>query len=100
MTSRNYPKGVLVCGSGRRYKACHGKQRATQHRVVRPFEGFASEPDWVAFHDLVSCASSPLSLRDDDRDVVLCTLLPMAWPALVRESGEVLLAAQTQTASG
>lgn len=88
------------CGSGRRYKACHGKQRAAQHRVVRPFEGFASEPDWVALHDLVSAASSPLSLRDDDRELLLCTLLPMAWPALVRESGSVLLAAQTQTASG
>ena len=43
------------CGSGRRYKACHGKSsRAPPRRVVRPFAGLASEPDWVALHDMVA----------------------------------------------
>ena len=88
------------CGSGRRYKACHGKA-AVAHptRVVRPFAGMASEPDWVAMHDMVAAATAPLTLADDDRSVTLCTLLPMAWPALTRQNGEVLLAAQTQTSS-
>ena len=88
------------CGSGRRYKACHGKA-AVAHptRVVRPFAGMASEPDWVAMHDMVASATAPLTLADDDRSVTLCTLLPMAWPALTRQNGEVLLAAQTQTSS-
>lgn len=87
------------CGSGRRYKACHGKAAATQHRVVRPFAGLASEPDWVALHDLVPAATATLTLKDSDRSVTLCTLLPMAWPALVRQNGDVMLAAQTQTSS-
>lgn len=88
------------CGSGRRYKACHGKAQSTQHRVVRPFAGLAGEVDWVAMHDLVPAATSPLVVPGADRPVVLCTLLPMAWPALVRQDGEVLVAAQTQTSSG
>lgn len=88
------------CGSGRRYKACHGKAAATQHRVVRPFAGMASEPDWVAMHDLVPAATATLTPKGSDRSVTLCTLLPMAWPALVRDDGDVLLAAQTQTSSG
>ncbi|MEO8106102.1 MAG: DUF5926 family protein [Actinomycetes bacterium] len=88
------------CGSGRRYKACHGKAAATQHRVVRPFAGMASEADWVAMHDLIPAATATLTSRGSDRSVTLCTLLPMAWPALVRENGDVMLAAQTQTSSG
>lgn len=87
------------CGSGRRYKACHGKAAATQHRVVRPFAGMASEPDWVALHDLVPAATAGVTPRASDRSVTLCTLLPMAWPALVRQNGDVFLAAQTQTSS-
>lgn len=88
------------CGSGRRYKACHGRA-ASPHatRVVRPFAGMASEPDWVAMHDMVASATAPLTLVDSDRPVMLCTLLPMAWPALTRKNGDVLLAAQTQTSS-
>lgn len=88
------------CGSGRRYKACHGKAQATQHRVVRPFAGLAAEPDWVAMHDIVPAATSPLTVPGTERPVLLCTLLPLAWPALVRQDGEILLAAQTQTTSG
>jgi hypothetical protein len=48
---------------------------------------------------MVPAATAPLTSRVGDRNVTLCTLLPMAWPALVRENGEVLLAAQTQTSS-
>jgi hypothetical protein len=60
----------------------------------------ASEPDWVAMHDLIPAATATLVPKDSERSVTLCTLLPMAWPALVRESGEVMLATQTQTSSG
>ena len=88
------------CGSGRRYKACHGKAAATQHRTVRPFAGMASEPDWVAMHDLIPAATATLTALNSDRSVTLCTLLPMAWPALVRDNCDVMLAAQTQTSSG
>jgi hypothetical protein len=60
----------------------------------------AGEVDWVAMHDMVPAATSPLTVVGTDRVVTLVTLLPMAWPALVRQNGEVLLAAQTQTSSG
>lgn len=92
------------CGSGKRYKACHGKrsrQRATAY-VPRTFEGLASEPDWIALREIVPAATSPLRLSGDhaERDVLVATLLPMALPALVRESGQVLLGLQTMTATG
>jgi hypothetical protein len=47
----------------------------------------------------VPAATAPLKLADSvetDRSVLLCTLLPMAAPALVREDGTVWLALQVQ----
>ncbi|MGA1089469.1 MAG: DUF5926 family protein [Candidatus Nanopelagicales bacterium] len=91
------------CGSGKRYKACHGKARNRESvaHVVRPFEGLASECDWVAFREIVPAATAPLTLKDDaDRRVVLTTVLPLAWPALVRDNGDIYLALQVTTGSG
>lgn len=91
------------CGSGRRYKACHGKARARESiaHVGRPFEGLASECDWVAFREIVPAATAPLTLKDaTDRRVTLTTVLPLAWPALVRDNGDVFLALQVTTGSG
>ncbi len=94
------------CGSGRRYKACHGREaaHAVTELVRRPFEGLPSECDWVALRELVPAATAELALRDGLPDgvpaVTLATVLPMAWPALRRESGEVLVALQNDTASG
>ena len=91
------------CGSGRRYKACHGKARAKESmaRVGRPFEGLGSECDWVAFREIVPAATAPLTLKDPvDRNVVLTTVLPLAWPALVRDSGDIYIALQVTTGSG
>ena len=91
------------CGSGRRYKACHGKARARESitRVARPFEGLTSECDWVAFREIVPAATAPLTLKDPvDRNVILTTVLPLAWPALVRDSGDIYIALQVTTGSG
>ncbi|MEY2965760.1 MAG: hypothetical protein RLZZ228_1573 [Actinomycetota bacterium] len=91
------------CGSGKRYKACHGKARNRESvaHVVRPFEGLASECDWVAFREIVPAATAPLTLKDGtDRRVVLTTVLPLAWPALVRDNGDIYLALQVTTGSG
>lgn len=91
------------CGSGKRYKACHGKARNRESvaHVARPFEGLASECDWVAFREIVPAATSPLTLKDaTDRRVVLTTVLPLAWPALVRDNGDIYLALQVTTGSG
>lgn len=98
------PRQPCPCGSGRRYKACHGKAvaRAEHVRVKRPFEGLADETEWVAMRELVPAATATLTLLGEaaGRAATLSTVLPMAWPALVRKDGHVMLAAQTQTASG
>ncbi len=89
------------CGSGRRYKACHGREsaHAVTQRVARPFAGLGSECDWVALREIVPSATAPLTLTEGSghagRPVTLVTVLPLAWPALVRGDGEVLLALQT-----
>jgi uncharacterized protein DUF5926/SEC-C motif-containing protein len=94
------------CGSGRRYKACHGRAaaHAVTELVLRPFEGLPGEADWVALRELVPAATAELTLKGGLPEGVpavrLATVLPMAWPALRRESGEVLLGLQNDTASG
>jgi hypothetical protein len=91
------------CGSGRRYKACHGRDAAgaAQELVRRPFEGLAGECDWVALRELVPAATARLTLAGQpDVEVTLATVLPMAWPALRRDNGRVLVGLQTHTTSG
>ena len=91
------------CGSGRRYKACHGRQAAAVFvGAARPFEGLASECDIVAMREIVPAASTKLTLVGEysDRDATLVTVLPMAWPALVRADGSVLIGLQINAGSG
>lgn len=95
------PREPCPCGSGRRYKACHGQQaaRAQTRLVSRPFEGVAGEPDLVAMATLVPAATMELRLRDGST-VTAATLLPMAWPALHRADGELMLGMQIARGSG
>lgn len=94
------------CGSGRRYKACHGRAaaQAVTELVQRPFEGLPGECDWVALRELVPAATVELHLRgglpEGVPSVTLATVLPMAWPALRRDDGSVLMGLQNDTASG
>jgi hypothetical protein len=91
------PRQPCPCGSGKRYKACHGAEGgAAAVYVSRPFEGLPSECDVVALRELVPAATAPLSVAGTDRTVQLCTLLPMAAPAMARDSGEVWLGLQVQ----
>ncbi len=98
------PRQPCPCGSGKRYKACHGAPGGGDVYVARPFQGLAAEGDVVALRELVPAATAPLTLRDDvdahGRTVTLCTLAPGAVPAVVRDSGEVLLGLQVQHAFG
>ena len=92
------------CGSGKRYKACHGKRakvRSTAY-VNRPFEGLPGETDWIALREIVSAATATVRLSGEhaDRDVLVATLLPMAMPGLVRDSGQIMLGMQTPTSTG
>lgn len=97
------PRQPCPCGSGKRYKACHGAGAGAPAPFVgRPFEGLPGECDIVAMRELVPAATAPLTLAADaapgaaDRSVTLCSLLPMAAPALVRDSGAVWLGLQVQ----
>lgn len=91
------PRQPCPCGSGKRYKACHGDPSGpTAVFVARPFAGLAAEADLVALRELVPAATAPLDVTGVDREVVLATLLPGAAPALVRDSGAVWLGLQVQ----
>src|SRR5688572_24274580 len=90
------PKAPCPCGSGRRYKHCHGSGYAPP--VTRPFEGLPGEPDWVALRELVPAATATLRTTSG-RDVTLASVLPGGTPALVRANGEILLGVQMQTSS-
>lgn len=92
------------CGSGRRYKACHGRSagQAAEAFVARPFEGLAGECDWVAMREIVPAATAALSLTGEHagRQATLATVLPMAWPGLVRQDGELFVGLQVAGGSG
>jgi hypothetical protein len=67
--------------------------------VGRPFEGLPGECDIIAMRELVPAATAPLPLSGpigSERSVVLCSLLPTAAPALVRQDGTVWLGLQVQ----
>jgi hypothetical protein len=92
------------CGSGRRYKQCHGRSgRALATRLVgRPFEGLPGECDWVALREIVPAATATVTTTaaHGSAAVTVATVLPMAWPALRRVDGDVIVGLQTTGASG
>jgi hypothetical protein len=92
------PRRPCPCGSGRRYKACHGA--GDDVIVTRPFAGLAAECELVAMREFLPSATAPLPLKDAADNVTLATVLPGASAALVRPGGEILLGMQVQTRSG
>ncbi|WP_322098061.1 DUF5926 family protein [Nakamurella alba] len=97
------PRSPCPCGSGRRYKACHGSADAAELIVVRPYEGLAGETELIALREFVPSATVPLELKDAGEDsptVTLATVLPGAAAALTRADGSILLGLQVQTHSG
>ena len=91
------PRQPCPCGSGKRYKACHGSGGSPY--VIRTFAGLPGECDWVAMREIVPAATAELHLAADaanGRYVQLCSLLPMALPALVRQDGAVWLGLHVQ----
>lgn len=82
------------------------RQKPRDVFVVRPFDGLIDECDWVAMRELVPAASSPLRLADNliarhgERQVILATVLPMAWPAMTKPDGRVFVGLQRHAHSG
>jgi hypothetical protein len=101
------PREPCPCGSGERYKNCHGRQARANVGVPteRPFAGVSFERDLVALREVVPSAVMPVRLTaaaastlgaDPNRPVQLATVLPLARPALVRPDGSVWLGLQVQ----
>jgi hypothetical protein len=67
--------------------------------VARPFEGLPDETDWVALREVVPAATAPLTLKDGTT-VTLSTVLPLAWPGMVRADGLRYLGLQVASRSG
>jgi hypothetical protein len=92
----------------KRAKTPRGEKREKIRDVYvgRPFEGLVDEPEWIALRELVPAASAPLKLapsvveRYGDRPVTLATVLPMAWPAMTKPDGRVLIGLQRHVQSG
>lgn len=91
------------CGSGKRYKACHGRAALAEavELVVRPFEGLPGECDWVALREIVPAATATVRLGGPaagdhaGTEVTIVTVLPMVWPAMHRADGTIFLGLQT-----
>lgn len=91
------PRQPCPCGSGRRFKACHGSADGPASVfIARPFEHITGECDLIAMRELVPAATATVRLRDNPRPVLLCSLLPMAAAAMVRDDGTIWLGLQVQ----
>lgn len=90
------PRRPCPCGSGKRYKACHGA--GDDVIVTRPFAGLAAECELVALREFLPSATAPLPLRTGT--ATLASVLPGASAAMVRPDGDILLGMQVQTRSG
>jgi hypothetical protein len=101
------PRQPCPCGSGKRYKACHGAANGDAPFVVRSFEGLPGECDWIALREFVQSGTAPLTLKDDafggagkDTPILATTLLPGIAPALKRDNGDVWFALQVAHQGG
>lgn len=97
--SGDNPRRPCPCGSGKRWKACHGA--GDDVIVTRPFAGLAAEPDLVAMREFLPSATAPLPLSTPlDGPVTVASVLPGASAALVRPDGEIWIGMQVQARSG
>lgn len=89
------------CGSGRRFKACHGKDaaKAAVAFVARPFADLPNEGAFVAMREILSAATMPASLKQGG-EVTFVTILPDQVAATRTTSGRLLIAMQTPTGTG
>lgn len=101
------PRQPCPCGSGKRYKACHGAAQGDAAFVVRSFAGLPGECDWVALREFVQAGTGRLTLRANaydgagaEAECLAVTLLPGIAPALKRDDGAIWVALQVAQQSG
>ncbi|MGZ8717750.1 MAG: DUF5926 family protein [Aeromicrobium sp.] len=63
--------------------------------IARTFEGLPGECDLIALREMVPSATAGVTLKDSDRVVRLCSLLPGASAGIVRPDGEIWVGLQT-----
>lgn len=74
--------------------------------VSRPFEGLAGETEWVALREIVPAATGTVRFAAGQApegapaEATMSTVLPMAWPALRRNDGAVLVSTQAGPTCG
>jgi Family of unknown function (DUF5926) len=70
--------------------------------VARPFDGLPSETEWVALREILPAATGPVTLTTNGTTTpaTVCTVLPLAWPALHRNGGQLFVATQSGVTSG
>lgn len=104
MAKKNKKKEQLPEGMSRRQAklAARAAERAALEREPRPYDGLSFETDLVAMQEFVPSAVTKVEVKDCERDVYLCTVLPGGSAALVRDEqagGAAYVALQTQTRS-
>lgn len=72
--------------------AARAKEREALQKDPRPFGGLAAEAELIALQEFVPSASAKFQVKGED--VTVATVLPGAAAAMVRESGERLVALQ------
>lgn len=89
------------CGSGRRFKACHGKEaaKAAVAFVARPFVDLPHEGAFVAMREILPSATMDVALKGGG-EVTLVTILPHQVAAMRTAAGRLLVAMQTPTGTG
>ena len=89
--------------SRRKQHPDHDRAARPAAYTARPFAGLAGETDWVALKEILPAATAPVRLatpKDDDGEVPIATVLPMAWAGLRRADGVIFAATQGGNGSG
>ncbi|HMM94270.1 MAG: topoisomerase II [Micrococcales bacterium] len=96
--------------ASRRHRGTDRTPRAARPQPApfeaRPFAGLPHETDWVAMREILPAATAVVTVRPEHvpdgapSEVTVATVLPLAWPALHRTDGTVLIGTQSGNSSG
>src|SRR5699024_1222558 len=102
MAKKKKNKEELPEGMSRRQAklAARAAERAALEKDPRPYGGLAAETQLIALQEFVPSATAKLSVKGFDRDVYVCSILPGASAAMVRDAeagGAAYVALQVRT---